>query len=51
MCLLSCPAPQDPNNPKTPEEKQIQENYNHAAIQIAFVAGCFYTAIGVLRLG
>ncbi|KAI7843852.1 hypothetical protein COHA_002403 [Chlorella ohadii] len=36
---------------EAPEEKQIQENYNHAAVQIAFVAGCFYTAIGVLRLG
>ncbi len=47
----SHPPLQDPNNPKTPEEKQIQENYNHAAVQIAFVAGCFYTAIGVLRLG
>ncbi|KAI7843851.1 hypothetical protein COHA_002402 [Chlorella ohadii] len=45
------PYLEDPNNPKTPEEKQIQENYNHAAVQIAFVAGCFYTAIGVLRLG
>ncbi|PRW56212.1 sulfate transporter [Chlorella sorokiniana] len=45
------PYLEDPNTPKTPEEKQIQENYNHAAVQIAFVAGCFYTAIGILRLG
>lgn len=48
-----CPLPvsQDPNNPKTPEAQEIQDNYNRAAIQIAFVAGCFYTGIGVLRLG
>ena len=42
---------QDPNNPKTPEEQQIQENYNHAAVQIAFIAGCFYTGVGLLRMG
>lgn len=42
------PTEADPNNPVDP---QVQENYNHAAIQIAFIAGCFYTAFGVFRMG
>lgn len=39
---------------KTISEEQradVQMQYNHAAIQVAFVAGCFYTAIGMLRMG
>ncbi|KAL4859014.1 Proton/sulfate cotransporter 2 [Chlorella vulgaris] len=42
------PTEADPNNPVDP---QVQENYNHAAIQIAFIAGCFYTAFGLFRMG
>lgn len=38
----------DPNNPVDPN---LQMQYNHAAVQVAFVAGFFYTAVGVLRLG
>eukprot|EP00887_Chlorella_sp_A99_P004954 scaffold4.g4954.t1 len=30
---------------------QVQEDYNQAAIQIAFVAGFFYFAVGLFRLG
>lgn len=38
----------DPNNPADPE---LQDEYNRAAIQVAFLAGVFYTAVGLLRLG
>lgn len=39
---------EDPNNPADPA---LQDTYNHAAIQVAFIAGCFYTAVGVFRMG
>ena len=42
------PNAQDPNNPVDPE---LQAQYNKAAVQVAFVAGFFYTAVGILRLG
>ncbi|EFN58438.1 hypothetical protein CHLNCDRAFT_19800, partial [Chlorella variabilis] len=42
------PSEEDPNNPV---DAQVQENYNHAAIQIAFIAGCFYFAFGLFRMG
>ena len=42
------PNSQDPNNPVDPA---LQDTYNRAAVQVAFIAGFFYTAIGVLRLG
>lgn len=38
----------DPNNPTDPA---LQTEYNKAAIQVAFLAGIFYTAVGVLRMG
>ncbi|PRW44455.1 sulfate transporter isoform B [Chlorella sorokiniana] len=39
---------QDPNKPPFPD---LQMQYNHAAVQVAFVAGCFYTGVGLLRMG
>ncbi len=42
------PNSQDPNAPVDPA---LQDKYNQAAIQVAFIAGFFYTAVGVLRLG
>ena len=41
----------DPQKPGSPENEALQSQYNHAAIQVAFLAGCFYTAVGLLRLG
>ena len=38
----------DPNKPSDPAG---QDKYNRAAIQVAFLAGVFYTLVGVLRLG
>ena len=40
----------NPNNLK-PEEVDIQEAYNHKAIQLSFVVACMYTGVGLLRLG
>lgn len=38
----------DPNRPVNPDGQAV---YNRAAIQVAFLAGLLYTAVGVLRLG
>ncbi|KAI7844027.1 hypothetical protein COHA_002367 [Chlorella ohadii] len=38
----------DPNHPDDP---QLQAEYNQAAIQVAFLCGLIYTAVGLLRLG
>lgn len=38
----------DPNRPANPAG---QDAYNRAAIQVAFLAGVMYTAVGVFRLG
>lgn len=38
----------DPNRPANPAG---QDAYNRAAIQVAFLAGVLYTAVGVFRLG
>ena len=45
--------PNNPNaqDPNTPVDPNLQMQYNHAAVQVAFIAGCFYTLVGVLRLG
>jgi sulfate transporter 4 len=45
---LIIPSPAASPAPACP---QAQDDYNRAAIQIAFVAGCFYFAVGLLRLG
>jgi sulfate transporter 4 len=42
------PTNDDPNKPDDPE---AQMNYNHAAIQVAFIAGCLYFAFGLFRMG
>ncbi|KAK9843672.1 hypothetical protein WJX81_001934 [Elliptochloris bilobata] len=46
--VVGLPEQEDPNNPAHPE---IQRIYNHTAIQVAFLAGCLYTLVGILRLG
>ena len=38
-------------NPNQPTDPDLQNTYNHAAVQVAFLAGCFYTGIGILRMG
>lgn len=38
----------DPNNPTSAKDQDI---YNHAAVQVAFLAGLLYTAVGFLQLG
>ncbi|PSC69015.1 sulfate transporter [Micractinium conductrix] len=38
----------DPNNPADPD---LQMRVNHGAVQVAFIAGCLYTAVGVFRMG
>lgn len=46
------PYNSEPNKPDSDGwDATVQTNYNHAAIQIAFLAGCFYTAVGILRMG
>lgn len=39
------------NNPKGDVQAACQEQYNRAAIQLAFLVACLYTGIGVLQLG
>ena len=41
----------NPSQPNDAYEAALQERYNHGAIQVSFIAGCFYTAIGLFRLG
>ena len=36
----------NPSAPQDALEAALQMEYNHAAIQIAFLAGCMYTTIG-----
>ncbi|GAB4822844.1 hypothetical protein N2152v2_009890 [Parachlorella kessleri] len=38
-------------NPNQPTDPAAQEEYNRAAVQIAFIAGLMYTGVGLLRLG
>ncbi|MEW5297662.1 MAG: hypothetical protein WDW36_000857 [Sanguina aurantia] len=40
----------NPNSPD-PDQVSIQDDYNHKAIQLAFLVSVMYTIIGVLRLG
>lgn len=46
--LISSEVQADPNAPTDPA---AQMEYNMAAIQVALLAGCLYTAVGLLRLG
>ena len=39
------------SDPNKPSDVRGQDAYNRAAIQVAFLAGVFYTLVGVLRLG
>jgi len=39
------------SNPNAPSNPKLQTQLNHAAVQIAFLAGIFYTIIGLFRLG
>jgi hypothetical protein len=43
----------DISNPSAPpiELADVQEQYNHLAIQLSFLVACMYTAVGALRLG
>uniref|UniRef100_A0A1D2AAL6 STAS domain-containing protein n=1 Tax=Auxenochlorella protothecoides TaxID=3075 RepID=A0A1D2AAL6_AUXPR len=45
---LGVPVNDHPNHPADPDAQAL---YNQAAVQVAFLAGCLYTAIGALRLG
>ncbi|KAG2489555.1 hypothetical protein HYH03_012006 [Edaphochlamys debaryana] len=47
------PAAADIQNPNAPApgQEEIQEQYNHLAIQLAFLVACLYTGVGVFRLG
>ncbi|EIE25728.1 sulfate permease [Coccomyxa subellipsoidea C-169] len=46
--IIDAPIQDNPNNPRN---QHAQDVYNHAAIQVAFLAGCLYTAVGILELG
>lgn len=39
------------HNQPSAADQPIQDAYNHAAIQLSFLVACFYTGVGVLRLG
>jgi len=41
----------NPNTVTDPDQVACQTQYNHAAIQLAFIVACLYTGVGVLRLG
>ena len=41
----------NPSNPYDAYQVALQTNYNHAAIQVSFIAGALYTGIGLLKLG
>lgn len=41
----------NPSDPSDALQATLQERYNHAAIQVAFIAGVMYTGIGLLRMG
>lgn len=41
----------NPSDPGDALQVALQDRYNRAAIQVAFIAGLFYTAVGLLRLG
>jgi hypothetical protein len=41
----------NPSDPSDALQALLQERYNHAAIQVAFIAGVIYTGIGLLRMG
>ncbi|CAL5218904.1 g648 [Coccomyxa viridis] len=46
--IIDAPVQDNPNDPKN---QHAQDVYNHAAIQVAFLAGCLYTIVGILKLG
>ena len=48
MDSLGVPVNEHPNHP---EDAAAQATYNLAAIQVAFLAGCLYFAVGMLHLG
>jgi sulfate transporter 4 len=41
----------NPSHPQDAYEAALQDRYNKAAVQVAFIAGFFYFAIGLFRLG
>jgi sulfate transporter 4 len=41
----------NPSDPGDALQQALQTEYNHAAIQVAFLAGLGYTLIGFLRMG
>ncbi|GAX84213.1 hypothetical protein CEUSTIGMA_g11636.t1 [Chlamydomonas eustigma] len=50
--LIPCASSiSNPNTVSTPEDIACQNTYNDAAIQVAFIVACLYTAIGLLRMG
>ncbi|GAX84215.1 hypothetical protein CEUSTIGMA_g11638.t1 [Chlamydomonas eustigma] len=52
QALIPCAASiSNPNTVSTPEEIACQNTYNNAAIQVAFIVACLYTAVGLLRMG
>lgn len=38
-------------NPNNPVNQLAQDEYNHSAVQVAFVAGVMYTLVGIFNLG
>eukprot|EP00884_Botryococcus_braunii_P018792 jgi/Botrbrau1/5597/Bobra.97_2s0023.1 len=46
--VVDVPIQDDPNKPEDPHAQQV---YNMAAIEVAFLAGVLYTAVGLLNLG
>eukprot|EP00775_Hariotina_reticulata_P008330 gene8330-8515_t len=46
------PGAENIENPNTPGDlADIQAQFNHKVIQLAFLVACMYTGVGVLRLG
>ncbi|KDD75929.1 sulfate transporter, partial [Helicosporidium sp. ATCC 50920] len=48
MSELGLPVNANPNSPDDPEAQAV---YDRVVIQVAFLAGCIYTLVGLLRLG
>eukprot|EP00798_Chlamydomonas_sp_ICE-L_P018758 gene18758-25290_t len=49
--ILPCANGIDNPNEPPPELEACQEQYNRAAIQLAFIVAMLYTGVGILRLG
>jgi sulfate transporter 4 len=51
MDKIPCASNIPNHNVVPPAQQACQDQYNTAAIQLAFLVACLYTGVGVLRMG